>query len=232
MPKFWESEPAAWFQVFRAHYRPRNLSQLDLFNALLPLVPTSAVALCRPFVGSTSLDVFDQVERLLLQRFEMSPMERGKALSECTSLGDRTPEEMLQYMRSLQPGEPEGVLFRYFFVTLLPDVVREVVATMDSLDDMAKTASNILQSNVAARVSALAEDAEVAALRRPGPSVRSNRRAPDSAAASHDGGRDGSDLCRTHARYGRDAFKCDRPLSCSMRSVIRPRSGNGPAGRR
>ena len=119
-------------------------------------------------------------------------------------------------------------------------MVREVVATMDSLDDMAKTASSILQSNVAARVSALAEDAEVAALRRPSPSVRSNRRAPDSGASSHDGGRDGgresgrdgSDLCRTHVRYGRDAFKCDRPLSCSMRSVIRPRSGNGPAGRR
>ena len=101
VPKLWESEPAAWFQVFRGHYAPRNLTQQALFNALLPLVPTSAVALCRPFVGSAAPDVFDQVERLLLRRFGMSPMERGKALYECTSLGDRTPEEMLQHMRSL-----------------------------------------------------------------------------------------------------------------------------------
>ena len=59
MPKFWESEPAAWFQVFRGHYQPWNLSQLALFNVLLPLVPDSAIALCRPFVGSAAPDVFD-----------------------------------------------------------------------------------------------------------------------------------------------------------------------------
>ena len=153
VPKFWESESAAWFQVFRSHYQPRNLSQVALFNALLPLVPASAVALCRPFVGSAARDVFDQVERLLLKPFEMSPMERGKALVECTSLGDRTPEEMLQHMRSLQPGEEEGVIFRYLFVSLLPDGVREVVANLDSLDDVARTANTIMQSNASARIS-------------------------------------------------------------------------------
>ena len=78
VPKFWEAEPAAWFQVFRGHYQQRNLTQVALFNALLPLVPTSAVALCRPFVGSTATNVFDQVERLLLKRFEMSRMEPGE----------------------------------------------------------------------------------------------------------------------------------------------------------
>ena len=122
------------------------------------------MALCRPFVGSAAPDVFDQVERLLLQRFELSPMERGKALIECTSLGDRTPEEMLQHMRSLQPGEQEGVMFRYVFVSLLPDVVREVVTSMESLDDMAKTAGNILQSNAASRINALSQDQEACLL--------------------------------------------------------------------
>ena len=226
VPKFWESEPAAWFQVFRGHYRLRNLSQLDLFTALLPLVPASAVALCRPYVGSTAPDVFDQVERLLLQRFEMSPMERGKALIECTSLGDRTPEEMLQHMRSLQPGEPEGVMFRYVFVSLLPDVVREVVTSMDSLDDMARTANNILQSNASGRLAALtlSDSDQVAAVRRP--SQRSFGRNPPRTSDAN------SSLCRTHARYGQDAFRCDRPSACPMRGVVRPsNSGNGPAGR-
>ena len=237
VPKFWETEPAAWFQVFRGHYQPRNLSQLALFNALLPLVPASAVALCRPFVGSDAPDVFDRVERLLLKRFEMSAVERGKALVECTSLGDRTPEEMLQHMRSLQPGEEEGVIFRYLFISLLPDVVREVVATMDSLDDMARTANGILQSNVAARISALThcQDADqVAALRRtPTSSSRSFRRQPTSPrrSGSSPARSSASSLCRTHARYGEDAFKCDRPSSCPMRTITRS-PGNGPAGRR
>ena len=227
VPKFWESEPAAWFQVFRGHYQPRNLTQLALFNALLPLVPTSAVTLCRPFVGSTAPDVFDRVERLLLQRFEMSQMERGKALLECTSLGDKTPEEMLQHMRSLQPGEEEGTIFRYLFVSLLPDVVREVVATMDSLDAMAKTANSILQLNAAARISALAvsiDDLQVSAVRRP-PPPRPARGTGTSSTAGP------GSLCRTHTRYGQDAFRCDKPSSCPMRSVVRT-PGNGSAGRR
>ena len=226
VPKFWESEPAAWFQIFRGHYQPRGLTQVALFNALLPLVPTSAVALCRPYVGSDAPDVFDRVERLLLQRFEMGRMERGKALVECSSLGDRTPEEMLQHMRSLQPGEEEGTIFRYLFISLLPDVVREVVATMESLDDMAKSATSILQSNAAARISALSvqDEPQVSAVRRPS-GGRSPRRPRGTASPSR------SALCRTHARYGQDAFRCDKPSSCPMHSVIRT-PGNGPAGRR
>ena len=221
VPKLWESEPAAWFQVFRGHYAPRNLTQQALFNALLPLIPPSAVALCRPFVGSNAPDVFDRVEELLLRRFGLSPMERGKALIECTSLGDRTPEEMFQHMRSLQPGEPEGVMFRYVFVSLLPDIVREVVSSMDSLDDMARTADSILQSNTSSRINALGltSDDQVAAVRRPSPHRSAARPSP------------GRDLCRTHSRYGQDAYRCDRPSVCPMRNVIRT-PGNANAGRR
>ena len=175
------------------------------------------MVLFRPYVGSDAPEVFDRVERLLLQRFEMGRMERGKALLECTSLGDRTPEEMLQHMRSLQPGEEEGTIFRYLFVSLLPDVVREVVATMESLDDMAKTAGSILQSNAAARISALSiqdsVEPQLSAVRRPS-GGRSPRR-PRAASPSR------SALCRTHARYGQDAFRCDKPSSCPMRAVVR-----------
>ena len=89
----------------------------------------------------------DDAQRLLLLHYELGHMERGRVLYHCISLGDRTPREMLQYMRSLQPGEPEGVLFRYVFVSLLPDVVREVVTSIDSLDKMALMAGNILQAN-------------------------------------------------------------------------------------
>ena len=61
-------------------------------------------------------------------------------LYNCTSLGDRTPTAMLQHMRTMQPKELEGVLFRYIFVNLLPYVVWEVVSSMESLDEMAETA--------------------------------------------------------------------------------------------
>ena len=109
-PKFWEQEPSAWFMVFRGHYEGKNLTQLALFKALLPLLPALAVSLCRPLVTAPTPTVMDDAERLLLLHYELGPLERGRALVHCTSLGDRTPREMLQYMRSLQPGEPEGCL--------------------------------------------------------------------------------------------------------------------------
>ena len=96
---------------------------------------------------------------------------------------------------------------------------------MDLLDEMAKTANNILQANASSKiaaVSATVSKPEVAAVRRP------PRPQPSSARRR--------DVFRLHQRYGRDAFRCDKPDSCSMRNVIRttplpPRfSGNGTAG--
>ena len=224
-PKFWEQEPAAWFMVFRGHYEGRNLDQLALFKALLPLLPALAVSLCRPLVTLPTPTVMDDAQRLLLAHYELGPMERGRALVQCSSLGDRTPREMLQYMRSLQPGEQEGVMFRYVFVSLLPDVVREVVSSIESLDDMALTAGNILQANVAStpRIAAVAIDQEPAA-----PLVASASASLRPPASSS------SRLCRLHAKYGQDAIRCDRPSVCPMKNVIRttPLPGNGPAGRR
>ena len=226
-PKFWEQEPLEWFMVFRGHYEGRSLGQLGLFNSLLPLLPALAVSLCRPLVTAPTPTVMDDAQRLLLAHYELSPMERGRALVHCTSLGDRTPREMLQYMRSLQPGEPEGVMFRYVFVSLLPDVVREVVSSMDSLDDMAQTAGNILQANAASspRVAALTMDGDMMTSLTV-PIVEAATLCPSSSPQTQR-------LCRLHAKYGRDAVRCDRPSACPMKNVIRttPLSGNATAGR-
>ena len=226
LPKFWESEPAAWFSVFRQHFEGKQLTQLHKFNRLLPLLPASAVSLCRPLVDDPPADVYTQAEALLLHHFELGPMERGKLLLACTSLGDRTPSAMLQYMRSLQPGDAEGIIFRYLFINLLPDVVREVVSSIPSLDDMATTAGNILQSTSSSRVAAALSPPETVSVAAVTSQRRPARRPPPPAARR-------SDVCRIHKRYGRDAFRCDQPDTCSMRNQIRTTplpSGNSPAG--
>ena len=78
-------------------------------------------------------------------------------LYNCTSLGDRTPMAMLQHMRTLQPGEEEGVLFRYIFVNLLPDVFCEIVSSMDSLDEMASIATSVLQAKTSSLVASVCQ---------------------------------------------------------------------------
>ena len=121
---------------------------------------------------------------------------------------------MLQYMRSLQPGDAEGVIFRCLFINLLPDVVREVVSSIPSLDDMATTSGNILQSSSSSWVAAISSPAVAA--------VSAPRRPPRR-----------SDVCRIRKRYGKDAFRCDQPETCSMKNQFRTTplpSGNSPAG--
>ena len=229
LPKFWEEEPEAWFSVFRGHFAGRDppVEELALFNRMLPLLPTLAVSLCRPLVNNPPQDVFAQAQKLLLKHYQLSPAERGRRLANCTSLGDRTPTAMLQYMRTLQPGEQEGVLFRHIFVNLLPDVVREIVSSIDDLDELATTATTVYESNAAALVSSVASDdvAQVNAVRRsPRPRPQGNGGNPRRRA--------GVTLCKTHSRYGRDAYKCDRPDFCPMRDIVRvPSAGNASAGR-
>ena len=203
------------------------MTQMHKFNRLLPLLPAAAVSLCRPLVDNPPADVYTQAEALLLHHYELGPMERGKLLLACTSLGDRTPSAMLQYMRSLQPGDGEGIIFRYLFINLLPDVVREVVSSIPSLDDMATTAGNILQSTSSSRVAALAVSPEPVLVSAVSSQRRQGRGKPPPPAARR------SDVFRIHKRYGRDAFRCDQPDTCSLKNQIRTTplpSGNSLAG--
>ena len=117
-------------------------------------------------------------------------------------------------------------------MNLLPDVVREVVSFMASLDEMAATATTVYQANADASISALSLDdsssaaVQVNAVRLPQRPGRSN------GSNNSNGRRRGIVLCKTHSRYGRDTFRCDKPDSCAMRDVLKaPLAGNGPAGR-
>ena len=130
---------------------------------------------------------------------------------------------MLQYMRSLQPDprEYEGVLFRYIFINLLPDVVREVVSSMDDLDEMAEKATDIYQANALALVSAVSTPSEVFS-----PSVNAVRQPPPPRQSGPPGSSSGNrrrGLCRRHSCFGRDAHRCDRPESCPMHDFAPPR---------
>ena len=99
LPKFWKEKPEAWFSVFRGQFSGRTVpvSELAMFNHMLSLLPTVAVLLCRPLVRN-SRQTSSLRQRLLLSHYQLSPLERGRLLYNCTSHGDRTPTAMLQAM--------------------------------------------------------------------------------------------------------------------------------------
>ena len=56
----------------------------------------------------------------LIVDFERTEEDMIAELYGLSSLGDRTAVRFLEYMRSLQPGEPDTRLFRFIFMKCLP----------------------------------------------------------------------------------------------------------------
>ena len=67
-------------------------------------------------------------------------------LMSITSLGDRSPEHLLSYMQGLLPGENKCPLFRYIWLTALPDSVHQVLSADDGdLEELAVKATRMLK---------------------------------------------------------------------------------------
>ena len=225
MPYFWTEEPTAWFKILDTHLDTANpaLSEAEKFGVLLPLLQGPAVKSILRFVKSPTPTVYTMARAALIVDFERTEEDMIAELYGLSSLGDRTAVKFLEYMRSLQPGEPDTKLFRFIFMKCLPIQVTPIVANHKELDAMATAADVIIPT---LQNTATAAPAGVSAVTHPpGPLV------------------DG--LCFIHKKYGDKAYKCAAPDSCRMKKTIRRKpqrapatsqgsdqaSGNAPAGR-
>ena len=218
VPTFWEENPVPWFKVLEDHLAlaPNPLDEKAKFGLLLPLLTPAAVNQVTVLVQSPPDDVYSAAKAALLKHFGRDPLEMAAELSKLTSLGGRTARGFLEYMRSLQPGEPETTLFRYIFLRSLPPHASAIVSYHKLLNDMADAADVVLAAVPESPQAAPATNSVVAAI--------SADRPP---ASLVDG------LCWIHARYGKKAFNCAVPDQCKMKTVIRKKKqpqGNSTAG--
>ena len=142
----------------------------------------------------------------------MSPRDRARTLRSLTSLGDKTPSEMLHYMRSLLPGYPDNPLFEAIFLDLLPANARDAAVKHEVLEDMADAADKVLAEapTTVSEISATCDESPgVSRVFRPTSAVKKTK-----------------DICFVHARYGQGAWKCSSPKTCKMKDVISKPSPN------
>ena len=227
LAEFWTSRPTMWFRLFDGQF-PQTMTEDARFNALLNHLPSAALPFVDHVLRAPGQDPFTRAKACLVKHYEVSPRDRARTLRSLTSLGDRTPSEMLCYMRSLLPGYPDNPLFESIFIDLLPANARDAAVKHEILEDMAEAADKVLaeepssQTITSVSSSSYEEDINLA-------QVRSGSR-PQSSAKKLT-----KDLCYVHKNYGRSAFRCASPQTCKMRDVIsRPgvqASGNANAGR-
>ena len=229
LAEFWTSRPTMWFRLFDGQY-PASMTQDFRFDALLNHLPSSSLPFVDHILRTPGTDPFTRARACLIKHYEVSPRDRARTLRSLTSLGDKTPTEMLYYMRSLLPGCPDNALFEAIFIDLLPPNARDAAVKHELLEDMAEAADQVLaEAPAAPNVNSASYDFDgtpmIAPAARSSPAAASTQKTPT---------KDPS-LCYIHNRYGRGAYKCAAPRNCRMRDVIAkqdaPASGNGPAGR-
>ena len=104
-----------WFRLFDGHFPVALLEDIK-FNALLNHLPSQALPFVDHVLRAPGQDPFSRAKACLIKHYEVSPRDRARILRSLTSLGDRTPSEMLCYMRSLLPGYPDNPLFEAIFI--------------------------------------------------------------------------------------------------------------------
>ena len=198
----------------------------DSFNALLNHLPSSALPYVDHVLRNPGATPFTTSKACLIKHYEVSPRDKARTLRSLTSLGDRTPSEMLHYMRSLLPGVPDNALFEAIFIDLLPANARDAAVKHDDLADMAVAADKVL-----------AEAPPTATMNAVTSPVDQSLAQVTSFSSSRKSQQGRSSLCFVHRNYGKKAFSCASPRTCSMRDVVaKPDNnsavqGNSNAGR-
>ena len=223
LAEFWVSRPIMWFRLFDGQF-PATMTEDARFNALLNHLPSTALPFVDHILRNPGLTPFTASKECLIEHYEVSPRDKARALRSLTSLGDRTPSEMLHYMRSLLPGVPDNALFEAIFIDLLPANARDAAVKHDDLSDMAKAADRVLAEAPATSTMNAISGGHDHILAQVGATSSSKRSGKPP-------------LCFVHRNYGKKAFSCASPGTCSMRNVIAkpdPSSlvqGNSNAGR-
>ena len=226
--------------------RPFKPSQAETFDALLPLLSTAACKHVQPIVRSPGLDPYSRARSSLIRHFDKTPRDQAREFRRLESLGDMKPSDMLEHIYGLLP-DP-SVIYEVVFLDLLPPAARDAALQQSSLSAMAAAADKIVRegssapaaapfpasaavSSVVAAVDDIRLDGDVAAVvsRRPQARQRPRQRSP----------RGPRFLFSSHARWGKNSFRCADPATCHMKDMIRPRleglpssrpQGNGRAG--
>ena len=249
---FWVSRPTMWFRLFDGAF-PLTLGEDRRFNALLNHLPSDALPYVDHILRNPDTDPFTRAKANLIRHYEVSPRDLARRLRSLTSLGDRTPSDMLFYMRSLLPGAPDNALFEVIFLDLLPANARDAAVKFNTLEEMADAADQVLAeqplppADSSLSANAISCDRYVplyphhdARPLRPEPGTSTPSPLPEQVnVVRHPQSRRAysreTELCYIHAKFGAEAYKCAAPGSCKMKDISRPRppaaAGNSKAGR-
>ena len=247
VPDFWEDRPEFWFRIFDAHLAHFSPSEQGCFDTLLPLLTPAARATVHSVIRSPGTSPYSKAREALLRHFGRTPRQMAREMRDTRVLGDRLATEFLDHIVALLPDV--RTLYEVALLDALPANARVAALQHTDVYAMARAADAVLLENRAEAEAPRTLEASVNSLTLLDGDLQHDSVQPltPTVSAVSRGQRPPlkktDTLCAIHARYGKEAFKCQSPSTCKMKNVLAPRpppppsssasaSGNGPAGGR
>ena len=251
IPDFSISNPRVWLLQVEAQFHARRItSQETKYYHVVAAIPTSVAEQLVDVLDPIPKDVpYDTLKAALLERTSASEERRLQQLLSDVELGDRTPSQLLRYMRSLIGSmKVDESLLRQLWLKRLPSNMTAILLANDPLpplDSLAKMADKIHEcfsptvSQVATEPNSSSSRLDrlerqvadlVQGLNNLSAAIRSSRSRSRSRSNSRSPSRPRSpnSFCKYHQKYGDKARHCRQP--CTYRpSSPRRVSGNLPA---
>lgn len=210
LPEFWQHDPEPWFQHVEAQFHLRGITTDDTkyFHVVAALDSATTRRLMGLLRDPPAANKYAALKAELLQRFQLSDMERADRLLSMTGLGDSMPSALMENMLALLGGGDCAFLFTHLFLRQLPPPVRTALAIHPLVHTkdyrgLALEADRLLlasrQFSVHALLPAESEDPAVAA-------VTTRRKRKDGSGS----------MCFYHRRFGPKARRCIPPCSFQL----------------
>ena len=245
VPDFWEDRPEFWFRIFDAHLAHFSPSETRSFDALLPLLTPAARATVHSVIRTPGSAPYSKAREALIRHFGRTPRQLAREARDTRVLGDRLPSEFLDHYVGFLPDVK--TLYEVALLDALPANARVAALQHTDVYAMARAADAVMLENRAEAESPRALQASVNSLSLLDGDLQYDHPVlpltPTVSAVSRNTRpplKKTDTLCAIHARYGKEAYKCQSPSSCKMRNILMPRppapspssavSGNGAAG--
>lgn len=241
VPPFWAEDPVLWFAQIERQFAGARITQdaskFDIVTGALERRFATAVReliLSPPAVGK-----YDELKRQLIHRFSPSLDARLQQLFQHEEMGDRSPSQFLEDMRTLGGPDVSDNTLRVLWLGRMPQRMSYVLAASppgnlqalaviaDRIHERAVPTSRIASVDDPANKPSCQEQIEelvqqVAALSADRSAQTTRTRAANqqqttsSATRDADQGTPGEEMCWFHRTFGERAKQCRKP--CSFRS--------------
>lgn len=200
LPGFWSAQPEVWFLQAEAQFAIRDITkdETKYYYVVAALDQVTASRLLAFLKAPPATDKYEKLKECLLGTYGKSKRERAAELLRMPGLGGRKPSELLDEMRALMGSHEKCFLFEQLFLDQLPAEIHMQLAEEDFSDLVAlgQRADALWTARGQGAVNEVAPESDTEC---------------DINASSFNPNTRRRKLCRFHAKFGKNAYRCVKP---------------------